>query len=115
MTSLTYEEARERSRLIDVLRYRVELDVTGTADAFGSVTTVRFGCREPGAATFVELRPGRLRRVVLNGHDVDPAALTGNRLPLAACGPPTSSGSRRTCRTRGPERACIASPTTSTA
>ena len=83
MTSLTYEEARERSRLIDVLRYHVELDLTGAGDAFGSVTTVRFGCRAPGAATFIELRPARLRRVVLNGRDVDPAALTGNRLPLA--------------------------------
>ena len=75
MTSLTYSEGRERSRLIDVLRYHVELDLTGagTGDAFGSVTTVRFGCRAPGAATFIELRPARLRRVLLNGRDVGSA------------------------------------------
>jgi len=84
LTALTYEEARERSRLIDVLGYHVELDVTGGDDVFGSVTVVRFGCREPGAATFIEIRPARLRRAVLNGQDVDPAALAGNRLPLAS-------------------------------
>ena len=83
MTSLTYAEARERSRLIDVLRYRVELDLTGGGDVFGSVTTIRFGCRVPGAASFAELRPARLRRAVLNGRDLDPAALAGNRLPMA--------------------------------
>ena len=83
MTSLTYAEAQERSRLIDVRRYRVELDLTGGGDVFGSVTTIRFGCRVPGAASFAELRPARLRRAVLNGRDLDPAALAGNRLPLA--------------------------------
>ena len=82
MTSLTQEEARERSRLIDVLGYHVELDLAGGDDTFGSVTTVRFGCRVPGGSSFAELRPARLRRAVLNGHDLDPAALTGNRLPL---------------------------------
>ena len=82
MTALTYSEAHERSRLIDVLGYRVELDVTGGDDVFGSVTVVRFGCRVPGAGSFIEIRPARLRRVVLNGQDVDPATLTGNRLPL---------------------------------
>ena len=82
MTALTYEEAQERSRLIDVFGYHVELDVTGGDDMFGSVTVVRFGCRAPGAGSFIELSPARLRRVVLNGRDVDPATLTGNRLPL---------------------------------
>ena len=57
MTALTLEEARERSRLLDVRAYRVELDVTGGADAFGSVTVVRFGCRAPGAGSFIELSP----------------------------------------------------------
>ena len=35
---------------------------------------------------------------------------TGCRLP--GCGPSTNCGSRPTCRTHGPERACTASPTT---
>ncbi len=50
---------------------------------FGSVTVVRFGCREPAASSFVEFRPARLRRVVLNGQELDPGRLRGNRLPLA--------------------------------
>ena len=93
LTALTYEEAQERSRLIDVFGYRIELDVTGRDDMFGSVTVVRFGCRAPGAGTFIEIRPARLRRVVLNGRDVDPAALTGSRLPLSGllAAPPIST------------------------
>jgi aminopeptidase N len=80
--ALTYAEAEERSRLIEVLDYHIDLDVTGGEDVFGSVTVVRFGCRSPGASSFIEVWPARLRRVVLNGHDVDPAALAGNRLPV---------------------------------
>jgi hypothetical protein len=60
VTALTLEEARERSRLLDVRAYHVELDVTGGGEAFGSVTVVRFGCRAPGAGSFIELSPARL-------------------------------------------------------
>src|SRR6476619_2821484 len=38
VTALTFEEARERSRLPDVRGYRVDLDVTGGGAAFGSAT-----------------------------------------------------------------------------
>src|ERR1700760_3906916 len=82
VTALTFEEARERSRLLDVSGYRVDLAVTGGGDTFGSAPVVRFGCRAPGAGSFIELSPTRLRRAVLNGREVDPATLTGNRLPL---------------------------------
>ena len=56
MTTLTYEEAQARTRLIEVLGYHVELDVTGGGDVFESVTAVRFGCRAPGTDTFIEIR-----------------------------------------------------------
>ena len=82
MTALTYDEAHERARLIDPLGYHIGLDLTGGDEVFGSVTVVRFGCRAPGASSFAEIWPARLRRVVLNGQDVDPATLDGNRLPL---------------------------------
>jgi aminopeptidase N len=82
VTALTYAEARERARLIDVSGYRVDLDLTGGDEVFGSVTVVRFACQSPGASTFAEIRPARLRRVVLNGRDLDPRTLDGNRLPL---------------------------------
>jgi aminopeptidase N len=82
LTALTYEEAQERARLLDVRGYRIELDLTGGDEVFGSVTVIRFGCRAPGAGSFAELSPARLRRAVLNGRELDPATLTGNRLPL---------------------------------
>jgi aminopeptidase N len=81
-SALTYAEAQQRSRLIDVRGYHVDLDLSDGEDVFGSVTAVRFGCREPGASSFTELMPARLRRVTLNGQDLDPAVLRGNRLPL---------------------------------
>lgn len=81
--ALTYTEAQERSRLIDVLRYHVELDLASRGEVFGSVTVIRFGCHSPGASTFIELSPDLLRRAVLNGRELDPAALVDNRLPLA--------------------------------
>jgi aminopeptidase N len=83
VTALTYVEAQERSRLIDVREYEIDLDVTRGDEVFGSVTVVRFGCREPSAGSFIELRPAVLRRAVLNGQDLDTATLDGNRLPLA--------------------------------
>ena len=115
MTALTYSEAQERSRLIDVLGYRVELDVTGGDDVFGSVTVARFGCRTPGAGSFIEIRPVRLRRVILNGQDVDPAGLTGNRLPVAGLRAANELRVEADSRTRAPARACTASPTPPTA
>ena len=87
MTALTYAEAQERARLIDVREYRIGLDLTGGGEVFGSVTVVRFSCRAPGASSFAEIRPARLRRVVLNGQDVDPEILDGNRLRLAGLRP----------------------------
>ncbi len=82
MGGLNYAEARERAGLIDVLGYHVDLDLTRGDDVFGSVTVVRFGCRAPGAGSFIELRPACLSRVVLNGQEVDPGTLTGSRLPV---------------------------------
>jgi aminopeptidase N len=84
MTALTQAEAEDRARLLDVRSYTVDLDVTGGAEVFGSVTVIRFACRQPGAATFAELQPAVLRRAVLNGADLDPATLDGGRLPLPA-------------------------------
>jgi aminopeptidase N len=83
VTALTYDEARERAGLIDVLGYCIDLDVTGGEEIFSSVTIVRFGCRAPGTSSFIELRPTRLHRVVLNGQEVDPGTLRDGRLPLA--------------------------------
>ena len=49
---------------------------------FGSLTTVRFGCTEPGAATFVDLKARRVDRILFNGAELDPGCVHDGRLPL---------------------------------
>jgi aminopeptidase N len=72
----------DRAGLVAVDEYAIDLDLTvGEAD-FGSTTTLRFRCHRPGAATFAEIRPAVLHKVILNGRPLDPATLTDNRLPL---------------------------------
>ncbi|GAA2120596.1 aminopeptidase N [Actinomadura alba] len=80
--SLGRDEARTRARVLHVDSYSVDLDLTRGDEVFGSTTVIRFGCREPGATTFVELQPETVHRVVLNGRRLDPASLTDGRLPL---------------------------------
>src|SRR6266511_2518753 len=77
MTNLTRAEAAERAALVTVDEYAIDLDLT-----LGSTTVMRFRCHRPGAATFVEIRPAMLREATLNGRQLDPATLSGNRLPL---------------------------------
>lgn len=87
MSVLTRTEAQTRARLLDVHRYVVDLDVTRGGEVFGSSSRVRFSVREggaegAGAETFVELRPALLRRVVLDGAELDAGDVSGGRLPL---------------------------------
>ena len=69
--NLSRAEAAERSRLITVRSYDVELDLSTAPDlsepAFRSRTTIRFACVEPGAATFLDFIHGGVRSVELNG------------------------------------------------
>ena len=51
-------------------------------EVFASRTTIRFTCREPGAQTFVDVRPRELHAVSLNGTRLDPASLDDGRLTL---------------------------------
>ncbi len=82
MPALTRSEAQTRAHLLDVHSYAVHLDLARGEEVFGSTTVIRFACTEPGAAAFAELRPAELRRVVLNGADLDPATLRDGRLAL---------------------------------
>lgn len=80
MAALTETEARVRAALLDVWSYDVFLDLTAEpAGPARSRTEIRFGCREPGAATFAELT-ATATSAVLNGRAVGPAA--GGRLAL---------------------------------
>ncbi|WP_075003856.1 aminopeptidase N [Streptacidiphilus jiangxiensis] len=82
MPALTRTEAEGRRRLLDVRCVSVDLDLTVGAEVFRSVTVISFGCRTPGAETFVDIKPAELRRVVLNGRELDPGALAEGRFPL---------------------------------
>ncbi|GAB78069.1 aminopeptidase N [Austwickia chelonae] len=82
MTGLLYTEAEQRSRLIGVSRYTVDLDLDRGEQFFGSRTTVHFSCAEPGSQTFIDLKAHEVHRLTLNGDDLDPAQADQGRLPL---------------------------------
>ncbi|MFD3695971.1 aminopeptidase N [Streptomyces sp. NPDC058646] len=81
MSALTRNEAQHRAQLLDVHHYAVTLDLTGGDETFDSTTVIRFSARAAGD-TFLELKPDELRSVTLDGHPLDTASLSGNRLPL---------------------------------
>ena len=70
--NLTRAEAEERAALIAVHAYDVTLDLTKENDTFPSTTTIRFTAREPGVETFLDLIAPAVRRINLNGVDLDP-------------------------------------------
>lgn len=81
MPSLTRAEAVTRAALLTVHDYSISLDLTTGPDTFRTATVVRFAAT-PGSATFIEVRPVTLHRVLLNGAPVDVAALHDGRLTL---------------------------------
>jgi aminopeptidase N len=81
MAALTRTEARTRAEVLDVHSYAVHLDLTRGPEVFGSSTVIRFGCAEPGATSFVDVKPATLHEAVLNGRALDPALVDG-RLTL---------------------------------
>ena len=82
MANLTRVEAEARSALVDVAGYRLELDLDHGAMTFESSSSVRFRCAEPGASTFLDVKPQLLHRVVLNGVEVDLEGFDGERIAL---------------------------------
>jgi len=89
--NLSRDEARERAALLSVEGYDVSLDIrTAVGDepgdgprTFRSVTTIRFGCGEPGASSFADLIAPDVTAVSLNGKDLDPSEVfDGSRILL---------------------------------
>ena len=82
--NLTRAEAAERAALISNVSYELDLDLTQGggapdagrhADTFASTTLIRFDAAEPGADTWLDLIAPTVRRVTLNGRELDPAAV----------------------------------------
>jgi aminopeptidase N len=80
--NLTRDEARERSALVTVGSYQVELDLTGGDTTFRSVSRVVFDCARPGAGTFLNLVAPQVHAITLNGEPVGLAAFDGERITL---------------------------------
>ena len=82
--NLTRDEARTRARLVTVESYDVTLDLTAGESTFASTTEIRFGCTEPGGATFLDLTAPAVREITLNGRPVPVAdAYDGERVALS--------------------------------
>src|SRR3954447_20658488 len=82
-TNLTRDEAATRAALLDVTSYSIDLDLTTGDKTFGSTTTIRFTCTEPGADTFADLVGAEVHEITLNGQAVDPAtAYADSRITL---------------------------------
>ena len=86
--NLTREEARQRAAHLAVSSYHVDLDFSAPGETFASTTRVQFTSSRPGSDTFIDLVAPQVRRVVLNGRELDPAEVADGvrvRLPgLAA-------------------------------
>jgi aminopeptidase N len=82
--NLTRDEARDRAALIDVESYHVELDLSGSGETFESISTIRFSCARPGAASFLELTAPAVSQITLNGEAVPVEAFDGNRITLTS-------------------------------
>jgi aminopeptidase N len=80
--NLTRDEARERSGLISVRSYQVELDLTGGDTTFRSVSRIKFDCARPGAGTFLDLTAPRVSQITLNGVSVSLDAFDGERIAV---------------------------------
>ena len=82
--NLTRDEALNRTRLLAVESYAIDLDLTTGPARFGSTSVIRFRCAEPGASVFCDLADAALREVTLNGVPVDPARYdrAAGRIPL---------------------------------
>jgi aminopeptidase N len=83
IAEITRSETAERSRLLHVDDYDIALDLTRGGEVFGSRSVIRFGCREPGASTYVDLIAETVREITLNGASIDPAqAYADGRIAL---------------------------------
>jgi aminopeptidase N len=85
-SNLTRDEAAERSALITVTSYQVDLDLTaqgGDETTFSSVTVIRFDCASPGASSYIDLTASAVREIMLNGAPVSLDAFDGDRIALA--------------------------------
>ena len=71
-TNIKQVEAAERSAIIKVSSYAIDLDLTTGAENFRVKTTVKFSGLKPGATTYIDCVGARVISAKLNGADFDP-------------------------------------------
>ena len=71
-TNITQIEAAQRSEVIKVSSYKIDLDLTTGAETFLVKTTVNFAGLKPGTTTFIDCVGKRVISAKLNGTDFDP-------------------------------------------
>ena len=71
-TNITQIEAAQRSEVIKVSSYKIDLDLTTGAETFLVKTSVNFAGLKPGATTFIDCVGKRVISAKLNGADFDP-------------------------------------------
>ncbi len=71
-TNITQIEAAQRSEIIKVSSYKIDLDLTTGAETFLVKTSVSFTGLKPGATTFIDCVGKRVISAKLNGVDFDP-------------------------------------------
>ena len=71
-TNIKQAEAAERSGIIKVASYRIDLDLTTGAENFRVKTTIAFAGLKPGATTYIDCVGSKVISAKLNGAEFDP-------------------------------------------
>jgi aminopeptidase N len=81
--SLTMLEAGERTGILQVQRYDIEVDLRGLLEGtlWAATSRITFRCTSPGASTFVDCLAD-VSEATLNGVDLDLSDLPTGRIPL---------------------------------
>jgi aminopeptidase N len=80
---LARDDAEGRAQLLHDVAYDVTLDLgDGRGETFMSTSRVTFGCAQPGAGTFINLKADEIVSATLNGRPLPAAAFNGRRLDL---------------------------------
>ncbi len=71
-TNIKQVEAAERSEILKVSSYSIDLDLTTGAETFRVKTTVKFEGLKPGATTYIDCVGKQVISAKLNGQEFDP-------------------------------------------
>jgi aminopeptidase N len=82
--NLTRDEAAIRSNLVKTHSYRIDLDLTTSAETFIAKTTVKFSGLKPGQSTFIDAVGKRVVTATLNGVAFDVKDYDGETIHLPA-------------------------------